>query len=92
MVMILIGRRSASQAGSTIPYHLRACDPCSGLVGLVTVTNAYQPRDLGRNLPWETFTNHYRRTEDITHSGRDYVLCWVIMDYDVDAMTGTCMM
>ena len=92
MVMIMHGRRSASQAGSTIPYHLRACDPCSGLVGLVTVTNAYQPRDLGRNLPWETFTNHYRRTEDITHSGRDYVLCWVIMDYDVDAMTGTCMM
>ena len=48
-----------------------------GLVGLV-ITIPYQSADLGRNQPSGTFTNHYHRTEDITHSGLDYVLCWVI--------------
>ena len=53
-----------------------------GAFGLVTrrLTNAYHPADLSRNQPSGTFTNHYHRTEDITHSGLDYVLCWVITD------------
>ena len=62
------------------------------LVFLVWSTILYQASDLGQGRRLTTFTNHYHRTEDITHSGLDYVLCWVIMDYDVDAMTGTCMM
>ena len=50
-----------------------------GLVGLV-ITNRYQSADLGLILPSGTFTNHYHRTGDITHSGLDYVLCRVITD------------
>ena len=34
-----------------------------GAFGLVGgwLTNAYHPADLGRNLPFETFTKHYHR-------------------------------
>ena len=38
-----------------------------GLVG-APFTNAYQPSDRGGNLDQNTITNHYHRTEDITHS------------------------
>ena len=62
------------------------------MVGLVAVTIPYHPLNLSLGRPSGGFTNHRRRGEGITHSGLDYVLCWVIMDYDVDAMTGTCMM
>ena len=39
----------------------RGAKPIGGF-GLVTplFTNAYQPADLGLNLPVGTFTNHYR--------------------------------
>ena len=37
------------------------------MVFLVWSTNAYQSPDLSVGLPSCTFTNHYRRTEDITH-------------------------
>ena len=50
------------------------------LVILDWSTNCYQSPDLGQTLPQETFTNHYHRTDDITHSGLDYVLCRVITD------------
>jgi hypothetical protein len=50
---------------------------CFGLVG-PPITIAYQSRDLAGDLPRVTFTNHYHRGEDITHSGLDYVLCGVI--------------
>ena len=50
-----------------------------GLVGL-PITIAYHLIDLSLNLGQNTITNHYHRTEHITHSGRDYVLCRVIMD------------
>ena len=50
-----------------------------GLVG-GGITIPYHPADLGRIRPQEAFTNPYHRTEDITHSGLDYVLCWVITD------------
>jgi hypothetical protein len=49
------------------------------LADLVWSTNCYHPPDLALLLPRDTFTNHYHRGEDITHSGRDYVLCGVIM-------------
>ena len=46
----------------------------------VAITIAYHVSILGQTLPRVAFTNYYHRTEDITHSGRDYVLCWVITD------------
>ena len=64
----------------TLPYHtLTERNP---MVILVWSTNAYQSADLALHLPYKTFTNHYRRIEDIAHSGLDYVLCGVIMYYD----------
>ena len=55
-----------------------------GGFGLVRggITNPYQPPDLGRTFGRVAFTNLYHRGEDITHSGRDYVLCGVIMVCD----------
>ena len=50
-----------------------------GLVG-PPFTNCYQSSDLSLGRWLEAFTNHYRREEDITHSGRDHVLCGVITD------------
>ena len=50
-----------------------------GLVG-GWLTIPYHVSILGQILPHQTFTNLYRRTDDITHSGLDYVLCWVITD------------
>ena len=55
------------------------------------LTNLYHGSDLGGIRPCETFTSRRSPLGGITHSDEDYVLCWVIMDYDVDAMTGTCM-
>ena len=50
-----------------------------GLVG-GGITIPYHVSILGRTLPRVAFTNHYHREEDITHSGRDHVLCGVITD------------
>ena len=47
-------------------------------VGLVLITILYHVSILGQTLPRVAFTNLYHRTEGITHSGRDYVLCGVI--------------
>ena len=55
------------------------------------LTNLYHGSDLGGIRPCETFTSRRSPLGGITHSDEDYVLCWVIMDYDVVAMTGTCM-
>ena len=49
-------------------------DGAFGLVG-GGITNAYHEADLGLNLPCITFTNHYLRGEDITHS--DDTMCYV---------------
>ena len=40
-----------------------------GAFGLVTrrLTILYHARDLGLNLPYKTFTNHYHREEGDTH-------------------------
>ena len=59
--------------------------------GLPDFTIAYQPVNLGKTSGLIAFTSRRSPLGGITHSGLDYVLCWVIMDYDVDAMTGTCM-
>ena len=50
-------------------YHrlpIRTCKQHGGF-GLVTppITNPYQPSDLGRDLPSETFTNLYHRDEGL---------------------------
>ena len=44
-----------------------------GLVG-GGITIPYQASILGQTLPRVTFTNHYRRGEDITHS--DETMCY----------------
>ena len=49
-------------------YRRRACDECSRLVGLDSITILYQARDLSRNQPSTAFTNHYRRRQGL---GRD---------------------
>ena len=48
-----------------------------GAFGLVAggITIPYQPPDLALSRPQEAFTNHYRRTEGITHS--DDTMCYV---------------
>ena len=53
-----------------------------GGFGLVTMrlTIPYHASILGQTFWSAAFTNHYRRGEDITHSGRDHVLCGVITD------------
>ena len=48
------------------------------MVDLVWSTILYHEAILGQGRWLEAFTKHYRRTEDITHSGLDYVLCGVI--------------
>ncbi len=48
-----------------------------GLVG-PPITIAYHLINLGQTSGQNTITKHYHRGEHITHSGRDYVLCWVI--------------
>ena len=97
--MILIGRRSASQSGFTIPYHIscqvsvitwwiwfghpeayhglpdRHSDRMVHQVGLVHITIAYHVSILGQTSGHIAFTNHYHRTEDITHS--DDAMCYV---------------
>ena len=78
MVKAACHRRSASQSGFTIAYQYWQCGRAVDQVGLVHITIAYQPRDLGLIQPSGTFTNDYHREGDITHSGRDYVLCGVI--------------
>ena len=45
-------------------YRLRACDQCSRLVGLDSITILYQASDLSLDLPCITFTKHYHRGED----------------------------
>ena len=49
---------------------------CIGDLGLVgpPFTNAYHLINLGQTRPRVTFTNHYRRTEHITHS--DWTMCY----------------
>ena len=75
--MIGNGAPDRGQCESTNPYHLRACDECSRLVGLVIITVPYQARDLGQGRWLEAFTKHYRRTEGITHS--DDTMCYVVL-------------
>ena len=41
-------------------------------------TNCYQGFLLALPRPWVTFTRAPPPLDDITHSGLDYVLCWVI--------------
>ena len=74
LVSVGNGGRWSDHSGFTFPYHLRACDECSRLVGLVIITVPYHPLNLGPGRPLEAFTKHYRRTEDITHS--DETMCY----------------
>ena len=50
-----------------------------GLVG-PPITIAYHVSILGQTSGRNTITKHYHRTEHITHTWLEYVLCWVIMD------------
>ena len=79
--LVTVGNDGPWPVGSefTFAYHLRACDECSHLVGLVIITVPYHPLNLGQGRWLEVFTNLYHRGEDITHSGLDYVLCGTIM-------------
>ena len=57
---------ACADAYQTLPYLTpRQRNP---LVFLDWSTNAYQSADLGRNLPRDTFTNHYHRDRGL---GRD---------------------
>ena len=49
----------------TLPESLLAMR--NPLVILVWSTNCYQSADLGLNLPYETFTNHYHRGQETGH-------------------------
>ena len=66
--MIERPRSSASQSGSTNPYHLRACDGCSHMVGLVIITVPYHGAILARPRPWGHFTKAPPPPAGITHS------------------------
>ena len=64
--------------GLPFPTGSHAADARSlGAFGLVggPLTIPYQSPDLGLGQPQEAFTNHYRRTEGITHS--DDTMCYV---------------
>ena len=76
-----------------LPVSRMRISPRSGGFGMVAgcITNLYHGSDLGGIRPCIAFTSPWSPLGGITHSGLDRVLCWVIMDYDVWAMTGTCM-
>ena len=74
-----IGGFGLVRARLTNPYRLRACDGCSDLVGLDLITVLYHGAILALPRPSICFTKAPPPLEDITHSGRDYVLYGVIM-------------
>jgi hypothetical protein len=78
--------------GITKRYQGLACGGRRFLVGLVPITILYHASILGGILALCAFTSRRSPLGGTTHSGWDCVLCGVIMDHDVDAMTGTCVM
>ena len=64
--------RRGRDAYQTLPESLPVLQ--KPLVVLVWSTILYQASDLGLILLPATFTNHYRRGEDITHS--DWTMCY----------------